>query len=244
MSQNKTRFPGMENTGNNPYNRDAYSSNSDKGQSQNRKSNEKSTRFPGMESVQEGQKHQSDDQHDPIVGFLFSVSRTPFGEYWPLYLGPNKIGRKASNSVNLQEGSVSGEHANLVIEQYTNPNVTIAVLENKGSKNGTFINGKPVFYGRTEECKNGDILRFGSSYECMLLLFDVRELGLKKADGFMSVEVEEETDEWNDWDDDAPYKRHDTDNDTPYFDPGTKKGTTPMNGGKAFGSGKPETEYM
>ena len=246
MSQNKTRFPGMESVGSNPYNRDAYSPSGDNGRSQNRRSgNEKATRFPGMEAVSSDEpKHQTNDQHDPIVGFLFSVSRTPFGEYWPLYLGPNKIGRAAGNSVNLPEGSVSGEHANLVIEQYSNPNVTVAVLENKGSKNGTFINGKPVFYGRTEECKNGDILRFGSSYECLLTLIDVRELGLKKADNFISVDVEEETDEWDDWSMDDPYRRRDSEQDAPFFNSETKKGTNPMNGGPAFGGGKHNTEVM
>lgn len=249
MSQNKTRFPGMENAGNNPYNRASYPSNGDNGYSQPRtkRSNEKATRFPGMEPMTDDQpKRQSEVQHDPIVGFLFSVSRTPFGEYWPLYLGPNKIGRAADNSVSLPEGSVSGEHANLVIEQYTNPNVTIAVLENKGSKNGTFVNGKPVFYGRTEECKSGDILRFGGSYECLLTLIDVRELDLKQADGFISVEGEDEPadDSWDNWEADDPYKRRETVPDAPFFNPGTAKGTTPMNGGQAFGGAKHNTEYM
>ena len=134
MSQNKTRFPGMENMEGNPYNRDSFTPNSANGynQARTRRNNERATRFPGMEAVSEEQPQKNNDQHDPIVGFLFSVSRTPFGEYWPLYLGPNKIGRAASNSVSLPEGSVSGEHANLVIEQYSNPNVTVAVLENKG----------------------------------------------------------------------------------------------------------------
>ena len=248
MSQNKTRFPGMENMGGNPYNREAYNPNgeNDRNQPRTRRNNEKATRFPGMEAVTEKQTQQTNDQHDPIVGFLFSVSKTPFGEYWPLYLGPNKIGRASGNSVNLPEGSVSGEHANLVIEQYTNPNVTIAVLENKGSKNGTFVNGKPVFYGRTEECKNGDILRFGSSYECLLLLIDARELGLEKAESFISVDVEEETDSdsWDDWSADDPYKRRDTEQDMPFFNQRSQKGTTPMNGGPAFGGGKHNTEIM
>lgn len=248
MSQNKTRFPGMENAGGNPYNRDAFPANGENGysQPQMRRNNERATRFPGMDSFSEEQPQQNDDQHDPIVGFLFSVSRTPFGEYWPLYLGPNRIGRLSSNSVNLPEGSVSGEHANLVIEQYANPNMTIAVLENKGSKNGTFVNGKPVFYGRTEECKNGDILRFGSSYECLLTLIDVRELGLKKAESFIPVSVEEESDTevWDDWSGDDPYKRHDTQQDAPFFNSGSQKGTTPMSGGPAFGGGKHNTELM
>ena len=248
MSQNKTRFPGMENVSGNPYNRDAFTS-SDNGYRQppTRRNNERATRFPGMEAIPEEkqQQKQTNDHHDPIVGFLFSVSRTPFGEFWPLYLGPNKIGRATDNSVNLPEGSVSGEHANLVIEQYSNPNVTIAVLENKGSKNGTFINGKPVFYGRTEECKNGDILRFGSSYECFLILMDVREIGLKKAESFISVETENEADSdgWEDWSADDPYKRRDAEQDMPFFNPVTQKGTTAMNEDNSYGA-KHKTEYM
>lgn len=248
MSQNKTRFPGMENAGNNPYNRDSYSSNGDNGYSQprTRRSNEKATRFPGMESVaEEQQKHQSDTQHDPIVGFLFSVSRTPFGEYWPLYLGPNKIGRSASNSVSLPEGSVSGEHAILVIQQFTKPDKTFATLKDNASKTGTFINGEPLVFGQSEKCKNGDILRFGGSYECLLILFDVRELGLKKAEVFISdVEDNPVDNEWDDWGADDPYKRSDTSQEVPFFNRGTAKGTTPMNGGPAFGGGKHNTEIM
>ena len=203
MSQNKTRFPGMDNAANNPYNRDMFVSNGD---DEMKRNDSKATRFPGIESVENGQ--QADVPHDPIVGFLFSVSKTPYGEYWPLYIGKNTIGRNtadSANMINLLEGSVSSEHAALVIEQYTNPNETVAVLENKGSKNGTFINGKRVIYGRTEECKNGDILRFGSNYECMLILFDVRVLGLKKAENFISVEAVESNDPWNEGNDSSRY---------------------------------------
>ena len=232
MSQNKTRFPGMENTGSNPYSRGTQVQNGDNN------SRNRGTMYPGMEGSEE--QALNDNQHDPVVGFLFSVSRTPYGEFWPLYLGPNKIGRGAGNSVNLPEGSVSGEHANLVIEQYTDPNVTVAVLENKGSKNGTFINGKPVFYGRTEECKNGDILRFGGSYECLLILLDIREIGLKKAENFIAVSEEETGDNWGNFNADDPYKRHD--NDQPFFNP-EKKGKTHISGGPAFG-GSHKTEMM
>lgn len=182
MSEKKTLLSGLEyNPVDDPYNRDFEAN--DKFE----KNGGKGTILPGMNN--ERDNHEDGDDHDPIVGFLFSVSRTPMGEYWPLYLGKNTIGRDNETSmVYLPEGSVSGEHALLVVEQTVNPNETIAVLENKGSKNGTFINGKRVIYGRTEECKNGDILRFGGSYECMLILFDVREVGLKTADNFIPVE--------------------------------------------------------
>lgn len=239
MSQNKTRFPGMENAANNPYKRDMFVPN---GEDEMKRNDSKATRFPEIDSAENGQ---TEVQHDPIVGFLFSVSKTPFGEYWPLYIGKNTIGRNttdSANMINLLEGSVSSEHAALVIEQYTNPNETVAVLENKGSKNGTFINGKRVIYGRTEECKNGDILRFGSSYECMLILFDVRVLGLKKAENFISVEAAESNDLWDEGND-SPYKPNRQ--DTPYFDPSpASKATNAMNGEPMFGGNKHKTEAM
>lgn len=240
MSQNKTRFPGMENLANNPYNRDMFAPNGD---DEMKRNDSKATRFPGVEGADAAQ--QAEAPHDPIVGFLFSVSKTPFGEYWPLYIGKNTIGRNttdSANMINLLEGSVSSEHAALVIEQYTNPNETVAVLENKGSKNGTFINGKRVIYGRTEECKNGDILRFGSSYECMLILFDVRVLGLKKAENFISVEAAESNDLWDEGND-SPYKPNRQ--DAPYFDPSpASKATNAMNGEPMFGGNKHKTEAM
>ena len=240
MSQNKTKFPGMENTGNNPYKRDSFDPDGDVVQYRGKG---KQTKYPEMEfgGVEETK---TEEQHDPIVGFLFSVSRTPFGEFWPLYVGKNMIGRDNENAVCLMEGSVSGEHAALVVEQLTNPNETVAVLENKGSKNGTFINGKRLIYGRTEECKNGDILRFGSSYECLLIIFDVRELGLKKAENFISVDSDEEVEEF---DIDGPYRRG---NETrPGGDQfmnnnATPKGTTPLDGGPVFGGPKHKTEAM
>lgn len=230
----------MENTANNPYSREMFAPNGD---DEMKRNDSKATRFPGLDGVEDVQ--QADAPHDPIVGFLFSVSKTPYGEYWPLYIGKNTIGRNngdSANMINLREGTVSNEHAALVIEQYTNPNETVAVLENKGSKNGTFINGKRVIYGRTEECKNGDILRFGSSYECMLILFDVRELGLKKAEKFISVEEEGNDNLWNE-DNDSPYKPNRQ--GTPYFEQGqSTKATNAMNGEPMFGGGKHTTEIM
>lgn len=223
---------------NNPYNRESFNANGDSSQYRNKG---KQTKYPNMD-MGNVEQDKEDEQHDPIVGFLFTVSRTPFGEYWPLYIGKNTIGRDPENSVCLPEGSVSGEHAALVIEQYVNPNETVAVLENKGSKNGTFINGKRVIYGRTEECKNGDILRFGSSYECMLILFDVRELGLKQAENFIKID-EDEMDEGIDFN--PPYRSaNETRTGDQSFNTGTTKGTKPMDGGPMFGGPKHTTEIM
>lgn len=47
----------------------------------------------------------------PVVGFLYSISRKGIGEYWPVHIGRNKIGRDADCDVILKEGTVSGIHA-------------------------------------------------------------------------------------------------------------------------------------
>lgn len=36
-----------------------------------------------------------DMESKQVMGFLYSVSRSQAGEFWPLYVGPNRIGRSA-----------------------------------------------------------------------------------------------------------------------------------------------------
>lgn len=53
----------------------------------------------------------------PIVGFLYSISRTGIGEYWPLHIGQNIIGNGPDCDIVLGEGTVSHKHANLHINK-------------------------------------------------------------------------------------------------------------------------------
>jgi hypothetical protein len=76
----------------------------------------------------------------------------------------------------------------------------------------------------------------------MLILFDVRELGLKKAENFIAVDEMEINNPWDEGND-SPYKPNRQ--DTPYFDPSqTSKATNAMNGEPMFGGGKHNTEVM
>jgi pSer/pThr/pTyr-binding forkhead associated (FHA) protein len=63
------------------------------------------------------------------------------------------VGRLADNTIQIEDGSVSSHHAEIVFEsgEYH--------LNDKGSTNGTFINGEPV---SNAVLKNGDQIRFGS----------------------------------------------------------------------------------
>src|ERR1044072_4803583 len=70
------------------------------------------------------------------------------------------IGRAPENSIRLEDNSVSGRHAEIVVSDQN------IVLKDLGSTNGTMVNGQPV----TEtQLRAGDRIRFGkveACYEC------------------------------------------------------------------------------
>ncbi len=129
----------------------------------------------------------------PVVGFLYSVSRTMAGEFWPLHVGKNVIGKSTQCDVVLPEGTVSGEHAVLVVRKMKNPEKVLASIEDRQSTNGTLLNGESLFL-EVKECKSGDIITIGDNYELYLILLDPVSMGLKVAENFISIQEEEEDD--------------------------------------------------
>lgn len=125
----------------------------------------------------------------PVVGFLYSVSRTPLGEFWPLSIGCNSIGKNSDSDIVLSEGTVSNEHAVLVVRQMKNTGKVIAAITDSKSTNGTMINGESIGFNPVE-CKNGDIITIGNNYELLVVLIDASELGIKPSEEFLVVETE------------------------------------------------------
>lgn len=184
MSQNKTVVPGME--GANSYSTAFYSKNAKEG------IHSKGTVVPGMEqgSSNGNQSLNSNLSHShgkPVAGFLYSISRQGIGEYWPLYQGQNTIGSSPNCDVYLREGTVSGEHAVLVVRKMKNPEKTIASISDARSTNGTMINGESLGFAAVE-CFNGDIITIGENYELVVILVDVKALGLKVATNFIPIQ--------------------------------------------------------
>lgn len=124
----------------------------------------------------------------PLLGFLYSISRTSMGEFWPLYQGPNTIGRSSDSDIILNEGTVSSEHACITIYKEDDPDEIYAAVENVRSTNGTRLNGVSIKLNKVE-CKNMDIIKFGKNYECLFLLVDVVSAGLKQAEDFIAIEA-------------------------------------------------------
>lgn len=192
MSQNKTVFPGLESEGDytiNPYNSDnnrAYSRQS----SPNRANG---TVFPDMDfqknEIPTGKAQRSVPKSNgkPIVGFLYSISRTGLGEFWPLHIGQNIIGNAPECDIVLGEGTVSQRHANLHINRMKKPEKTEATISDLSSTNGTLVNENSVSVARPVECVNGDIITVGENYDLLLVLIDTKAIGLHVSESFYDV---------------------------------------------------------
>lgn len=70
------------------------------------------------------------------------------------------IGRNLGNELQPDDASVSGNHASIVLapSAYLDDAME-ATIEDLGSTNGTFVNGKPV---RRQLLKHGDMLAMGT----------------------------------------------------------------------------------
>lgn len=179
MNQNRTVIPGMERAYTAPEpNNPTYSPS---GPPSGNK-----TYVPGMQSNAPGSTVQTNSK--PVIGFLYSVSRMGFGEYWPLHVGSNSIGRSADCEVNLLEATVSEQHAILVIRIMKNPEKVIASICDSQSTCGTMINGESLGF-EPRECMNGDVITIGEHYDLYFLLIDVKQIGLKVSEGFIPVQA-------------------------------------------------------
>lgn len=191
MSQEKTSVPGMENSyyankKNNMYSRTTTPDMGSRG-----------TMVPGMEEVAPnvGRHESSAKGGAPVVGFLYSISRQGIGEYWPLHIGSNKIGRSGNCDICLKEGTVSDIHAELNIKQMKTTHKILASIKDIGSKNGIFVNEEELDYS-AHECFNNDLITIGLNYRLLLILIDTQALGLTVSENYnpqIQISAESET---------------------------------------------------
>lgn len=188
MSQDSTKVPGI--SGNSDYN-NLY--NRQQG-AQSYPSAPHGTIVPGMNRVApmvEERAPKTVKPQVPVVGFLYSISRQGVGEYWPLHIGSNSIGRLPSADVCLPELTVSEKHASLNIKQLKSTRKILASIRDEGSKNGIYVNDDELDYD-SHPVKNHDIITIGDNYKLLLLLIDAEEMGLSIAENFQPADVEEE----------------------------------------------------
>ncbi len=124
----------------------------------------------------------------PVVGFLYSISRQGFGEFWPLHIGTNTIGRAEDCQICLREQTVSEHHASLFIRQMKSSRKIIASIRDEGSKNGIFVNSEELTYDAFE-CHNRDLITVGNNYQLLLILIDADEMGLTVSENFTPTDA-------------------------------------------------------
>lgn len=187
MGNARTVIPGMQNSDNDSTRLNTGGDRTNIGTADNGRyygnNNSSGTRVPGTsESYYQGNNIEQMIQK-PIVGFLVSVSRTDEGEYWIIRQGQNRIGSGDSNEIKLAESLVSDNHA--VIAVHRNPGdgnrLNVGIID-KGSSNGTFVNGNYIGFTACQ-VKNMDKIQIGN-YDMLLLLFDAVDYGMIKSDKF------------------------------------------------------------
>lgn len=182
MSQKETIVPGMggtesgyqRNCGNNNY----------LGNDLN------GTQFPGMDGSYKSSYQRKSTK--PLLGFLYSVSRVGCGEYWPLYQGSNTIGNSEDCDIVLREGTVSENHAELVIRMMKNSGDVDAAIIDQRSTNGTMINGESIKISEPKECVSGDVITIGDHYELLVIIVKAKEHGLELVKDFIQVDSDDE----------------------------------------------------
>lgn len=177
MSQTKTQAPGM----NNFYSRSGAST------------PKSGTVVPGMHKTATDKPGAPVvDSSAPVVGFLYSISRKGIGEYWPVHVGRNTIGRDEECDIRLSEGTVSGIHALLNVKKLkTGDRRLVAQIRDEGSKNGITVNDEELDFDN-HEVKTNDIIRIGDNYQLLLLLINGADYGLSVAENFVDLGDTEE----------------------------------------------------
>lgn len=194
MSQNKTVVPGMgeerSSKGRGEGAMGGFYSRTEVNGGYGRK---RETVVPGMNNVgvSDGQQQRRRVDGVPIMGFLYSISRQGIGEYWPIQVGRNTIGRAGNNDIVLPELTVSDFHATLAVRKMKSNGKVIALIRDEGSKTGILVNGEELGY-EGHECFDGDIITIGCNYTFLFILVNAEERGLSISSDFQEAVVEED----------------------------------------------------
>lgn len=191
MANDRTLVPGMEESFDNLYSRSSARPSASPASG--------GTYIPGMQEDAPGVRQDAPqssfskakvNSDEPVVGFLYSISRRGVGEFWPLHLGTNTIGRDASNHIQLKERTVSTKHAELYVRVMKTTGEIIASVKDCGSKLGMFLNETELGF-ENQPVKDGDILTIGANYRLVVILINARALGLSVSADFQPVDEQE-----------------------------------------------------
>jgi pSer/pThr/pTyr-binding forkhead associated (FHA) protein len=106
-----------------------------------------------------------------LVGFLFSYSRLPLGEFWPIYEGKNTIGNHKNCDVTLLEQSVSNPHASIFAIRKKGLDLLEFRIQDAGSETSTIVDGEQLMVGDVTNLKDRSTIQIGG-YTLTAVLID------------------------------------------------------------------------
>lgn len=101
-------------------------------------------------------------QNRRLVGLLVSYSANPVGEVYKVYEGRTTIGRDSTCDIPFPNDShMSGKH---LLIQYVEAKGAFRAQEfDKGSANGSYVNGQVYVIGDVIDLKNNDVIVLGGT---------------------------------------------------------------------------------
>jgi len=126
---------------------------------------------PLEQEQEQPQKKSKPDSAKPLVGFLFSYSKTAEGEYWPLFEGKNTVGSHKSCQQALYEQSVSNPHANIFAIRKKGEERLEFRIQDAGSEISTIVDGEQLMVGDVASLKDRSVIQIGK-YNLFCVLID------------------------------------------------------------------------
>lgn len=121
-----------------------------------------------------------------IAGVLFSISKSLFGEIYPVYMGYNSIGRAEESDIRLQEETISYQHGHIRVFRDDVTGEFSASFSDTGSQGGSSVNGSDAQY-ETVVLNDGDTLDLGDHYRFLFRIFNSCNLPLFENSDFKDV---------------------------------------------------------
>lgn len=125
-------------------------------------------------------------QNRVVVGVLFSNSKGPFGEIFPVYLGRNIIGTTENCDICLREATVSSEHAILYVRNNGQGTFDITITD-YNSDYGTAVNNSDARYDTLPVSEN-DVISIGEHYKLLLKIFNAEAAQIAEDPAFSSLD--------------------------------------------------------
>lgn len=126
-------------------------------------------------------------QHNPLVGFFISFSKSVAGESWELREGNlYVIGKGTGVDIFLGEKAVSDQHATIQLRRSNDEEKKLmVVITDTNSTNGTVINGKDIGINGHVSLQHQDRILLGN-YELVFILLNKEQLQLAPHEQFQA----------------------------------------------------------